>query len=612
MTPVVEVKGVTKRFPGVVANSNISLTLEPGEIHALLGENGAGKSTLMNIVYGLYKADEGSVLVNGQEVDLGSPNDAIRLGIGMVHQHFMLVPVMTVTENIMLGLEETTTSFPVTLGAAALMAGGLGWLLNGVPGLIFWLGVVGIYAALAAARVRLPFSGPAFGALTGLLAGVIFALVIPAPESGIGLGAYWPLPGAIIGLVANLQWMDKRKVAHRIRELSEQYNVPVNPDAYISDLPVGIQQRVEIMKALYRDAKILILDEPTAVLTPQEADDLFEVMHHLTERGVSIFFITHKLREVLAAADRITVLRQGVVVGTTTPKEATRQSLAQMMVGREVVLQVLKTEAQPADPVLDVRGLEVHDERGHASVAGVSFVVRAGEILGVAGVEGNGQTQLVEAITGLREAKDGQINVLGQDVTNHRPRAVTALGTAHIPEDRIKHGLVLNYPVADNLILADYYRPPFSHGIIMDERQVEENATQIVQAYDIRTPSIYTLASKLSGGNQQKVIAARELSRGPRLLIAAQPTRGLDVGSIEFIHQQIVAARDDGAGVLLVSAELDEILSLSDRIVVLYQGHIMADMPAADATREQLGLLMAGVHIDVGGAPSAEPEASRD
>ena len=343
---------------------------------------------------------------------------------------------------------------------------------------------------------------------------------------------------------------------------------------------------------------MLILGEPTAVLTPQEADDLFEVMRRLKQRGVSIFFITHKLREVLAVADRITVLRRGVVIGTTTPREATRESLARMMVGRDVVLQVEKAPARPGEEVLSVRNLVVEDHRGHKAVNGVSFSVRAGEILGVAGVQGNGQSELVEALTGLRHAAAGEIVVLGRNITNQRPRIVTSLGTAHIPEDRIRHGLVLNYPVADNLVLADYYREPFSHGIILDEPHIEEHARRLVEIFDIRTPSVFIPASKLSGGNQQKVIVARELSRQPRLLIAAQPTRGLDVGSIEFIHKQIVAARDSGAAVLLVSAELDEIMSLSDRIVVMYQGQIMADIPAGQATREQLGLLMAGVHAE--------------
>ncbi len=597
MTPVIEVQGITKRFPGVIANNNISLTLEPGEIHALLGENGAGKSTLMNIIYGLYKPDEGVIRVNGKEVSFDSPHDAIRLGIGMVHQHFMLIPVMTVTENIMLGEEETTGRPWVGLSAAAAIGALFGGLVYGLPGVAYWLLVTAFYLLLTLLRVRLPFGRLAFGALSGAAFGLIFSLLALRFVGDSVMVMFWPLIGALVGAVANLRWIDKRRVAQRIRALSQEYGLEVNPDALVGDLPVGIQQRVEIIKALYRDARVLILDEPTAVLTPQEADDLFEVMRRLKQRGVSIFFITHKLREVLAVADRITVLRRGEVVGTTTPSEATRESLARMMVGRDVMLQVEKTPAKPGEEVLVVRNLVVEDHRGHKAVNGVSFSVRAGEILGVAGVQGNGQSELVEAITGLRHAVGGEIIVLGRNVTNRRPREVTSLGTAHIPEDRIRHGLVLSYPVADNLVLADYYREPFSHGIILDEPHIEENARRLVGMFDIRTPSVFIPASKLSGGNQQKVIVARELSRRPRLLIAAQPTRGLDVGSIEFIHQQIVAARDSGAGVLLVSAELDEIMSLSDRIVVMYQGQIMADIPAGQATREQLGLLMAGVHV---------------
>lgn len=598
MTPVIEVQGITKRFPGVVANDNISLTLEPGEIHALLGENGAGKSTLMNIIYGLYKPDEGVIRVNGKEVSFDSPNDAIRLGIGMVHQHFMLIPVMTVTENIMLGEEETTGRPWVSLAAAALIGAGIGGLVYGVGGVIYWMLVAAVYLLLTFLRIRPPLGRMAFGVLLGAVCGLIFSLLALRLAGDSAMVMFWPMMGAFVGAVANLRWIDKRQTAQRIRNLSQEYGLEVNPDALVGDLPVGIQQRVEIIKALYREAKVLILDEPTAVLTPQEADDLFEVMRRLKQRGVSIFFITHKLREVLAVADRITVLRRGVVVGTTTPREATRESLARMMVGRDVVLQVEKAPARPGEEVLSVRNLVVEDHRGHRAVNGVSFSVRMGEILGVAGVQGNGQSELVEALTGLRHAVAGEIVVLGRNITNQRPRIVTSLGTAHIPEDRIRHGLVLNYPVADNLVLADYYREPFSHGIILDEPHIEEHARRLVEIFDIRTPSVFIPASKLSGGNQQKVIVARELSRQPRLLIAAQPTRGLDVGSIEFIHRQIIAARDSGAAVLLVSAELDEIMSLSDRIVVMYQGQIMADILAGQATREQLGLLMAGVHTE--------------
>ncbi|MEW5988459.1 MAG: ABC transporter ATP-binding protein [Chloroflexota bacterium] len=499
-TLALEVRNVTKRFPGVVANKEVSLTLRKGEIHALLGENGAGKSTLMNVVYGLYRPDEGQVLVDGRPADIHSPNDAIGLGIGMVHQHFMLVPVFTVAENIILGSEVTR--------------------------------------------------GPS---------------------------------------------LDIRAARQQIRQLSQDFGLEVDPDAIVEELPVGVQQRVEIVKALYRHARILVLDEPTAVLTPQEAEDLFRVMRQLTERGVSIIFITHKLKEVLAVADRITVMRRGQVVGTTTPAETDEHGLAAMMVGREVLLQVEKQAARPGEVVLDVQGLTVRDERGVEVIKNVSFQVRAGEILGIAGVQGNGQTELAEALSGLRAAQSGHIYLDGQLTPFHDPRFLIEHGLAHIPEDRHKHGLVLPYTIADNLVLCTYYRPPFAHGLQRDAQSVSENATIRVKEFDVRTPSPFATAVTLSGGNQQKVIVARELSRPVRFLLANQPTRGLDVGSIEFIHRRIVEERDQGVGVLLVSAELDEIMGLSDRIAVMYHGAIAATLAAAEATREQLGLLMAGI-----------------
>ncbi len=502
-TPALEVRGITKRFPGVLANDHIDFTLRRGEIHALLGENGAGKTTLMNIIYGLYRPDEGEIYVNGQRVEIHSPSDAIRLGIGMVHQHFMLVPTLTVAENVMLGHE-------VSRG---------------------------------------------------------------------------PL-------------LDRRRARERILELSRQYGLVVDPDAYVQDISVGHQQRVEIIKALYRGADILILDEPTSVLTPQEAEDLFEVMRSLAAQGKSIIFITHKLKEVLAVADRISVLRAGRLVGTTTPDQATEASLAAMMVGREVLLTVDKRPAQPGEEVLRVEDLRVLDDRGLVAVDGVSLSVRAGEILGIAGVQGNGQTELVEALTGLRPVESGRIVINGQEVTGRPPRAITEAGSAHVPEDRQRDGMVGSYTVADNLVLNTYYRPPFARGIVRDEQQVAQFAQRLVEQFDIRTPSIYALASTLSGGNQQKMIVAREFSRPVALLIAAQPTRGIDVGAIEFIHQQIVRLRDEGAAVLLVSAELDEIMALSDRIAVMYRGQLIAEVPAEEATREQLGLLMAGVRSE--------------
>jgi general nucleoside transport system ATP-binding protein len=506
---VLEAKGITKKFPGVLANDNINFDLHKGEIHALLGENGAGKSTLMNILYGLYQPDAGEVIVEGNQMQLNSSRDAIHHGIGMVHQHFMLIPVFTVTENIMLGEETSHRASP-----------------NENP----------------------------------------------------------------------LVKLDRKEVAQKVRDLSHQYGLEVDPNALVGDLPVGVQQRVEIVKALYRKAKILILDEPTAVLTPQEAEDLFHIMHQLTDKGVSIIFITHKLKEVLAAADRITVMRSGRVVGTVDPKETNEAKLASMMVGREVILTVQKKPAKPAEEVLMVEDLRVKDIRGLEAVSGVSFSVRAGEVLGIAGVQGNGQTELAEALTGLRPIESGRFFLTGKELTGKPPRPITEAGLADIPEDRQRHGLVLSYTVADNLVLCDYYQPRFSKGVVIQQNQVDANARKLIKEFDVRTPSPYVAAGKLSGGNQQKVIVARELSRPVKLLIASQPTRGLDVGSIEYIHKEIVAMRDRGVAVLLVSAELDEILSLSDQIAVMYRGQIVATVKREEATREQLGLWMAGVH----------------
>lgn len=503
------VEGVSKRFPGVLANDDVSFDLKKGEIHALLGENGAGKTTLMNIIYGLYKPDAGKVYVNGEEAVLHNPNDAIRLGIGMVHQHFMLVPVMTVTENVMLGNEKTLTGF----------------------------------------------------------------LHMLAP-------------------------LDRKRIAGEISQLADQHNLKVDPSAYIRDLPVGTQQRVEIIKALHRGAEILILDEPTAVLTPQEADELFDIMRSLVKKGKSIIFITHKLREVQTIADRITVLRGGRVVGSTTPAETSESDLASMMVGRDVLLQVEKGEAEPGDVVLRVKDLVVEDDREHRVVKTVSFEVRAGEILGIAGVQGNGQREMVEALTGLRRATGGHITLLDREITGARPRRVTDLGSTHVPEDRHKHGLVLPFTVSDNLVLNSYHVEPFSQRFFVNREAIGANASRLVQEFDIRTPSTETPAGSLSGGNQQKTIVARELSHTTvKLLIANQPTRGLDVGSIEFIHKRIVQARDSGVAVLLVSAELDEIMGLSDRIAVMHNGHIVATLPAKGADRNQLGLLMAGAEV---------------
>jgi general nucleoside transport system ATP-binding protein len=503
-TIVLEAKSLTKRFPGVLANDKVNFDLRQGEIHALLGENGAGKSTLMNLLYGLYRQDEGEIFVDGKLADINSPNDAIDLGIDMVHQHFMLIPVFTVTENVMLGEEVTRRGM-----------------------------------------------------------------------------------------------LDRTAVAARIKEISSQYGLEVDPETLVGDLPVGVQQRVEILKTLYRNAKILILDEPTAVLTPQEAEDLFRIMHDLTARGVSIIFITHKLKEVLAVADRITVMRAGHIVNTVTPSETNEAGLANMMVGRQVILTVNKQDRAADEDIIKVENLSVKDQRDLETVHGVSFSVRGGEVLGIAGVQGNGQTELAEALTGLRSPTAGHVEIAGVDVTGKPPRILIEAGLAHIPEDRQRHGLVLTYPITDNMALCDYYRPPFSQRGVIQPKALDDNARKLISAFDVRTPSPFVGAGKLSGGNQQKVIVARELSRpGVKLVIANQPTRGLDVGSIEYIHNEIIKMRDRGVAVLLISAELDEIMALSDRIAVMYRGRIVTIVDAKKATREQLGLWMAGAHVE--------------
>jgi simple sugar transport system ATP-binding protein len=496
---VLEVRNITKRFPGVLANDSIDLKIEKGKILAILGENGAGKSTLMNIIYGLYDPDEGQIFLNGEEVSIENPHDAIARGIGMVHQHFMLVPVFTALENIVLGSETTR--------------------------------------------------GPT---------------------------------------------LDLNSARKEVLKISEQYGLPIDPDMLIEDMPVGLQQRVEIIKALYRQADILVLDEPTAVLTPQEADDLFEVMRSLVEIGKSIIFITHKLREVLDVSDSITVIRNGKVVGSTVPAEANTATLAAMMVGREVVLQVEKSEAEAGEVVLEVEDLIVNDERHQVAVDGISFSVRSGEILGIAGVQGNGQTELVEALTGLREIDSGQFSISGQYATVASPRKITEMGCAHIPEDRQRDGLVLGYSIADNLVLNTYYLNPFAKGMVIQQEPILAQAEKLVQNFDIRTPDAVTLAGSLSGGNQQKVIVAREFSRPVKFLLAAQPTRGLDVGSIEYIHKRLIQKRDEGTAVLLVSTELDEVMQLSDRIAVMYSGKIVDILEADKVTKEIVGLLMAG------------------
>ena len=623
MAPILEVRNVTKRFPGVLANDRISFHLNPGEILAFLGENGAGKTTLMNILYGLYAPDEGEIWVRGAPAVIHEPKDAIELGIGMVHQHFQLVPVFTVAENIVMGTESVRFPFSwKTLGLAAgaaaalFFVGGLlnqGALAGDLPPVISSLlvglaggaavaalyGLVNLLGYLTRFRFRVYF--PVVAAASAVLF-VALALFAHASER-------IPLLIALALLFAAASYpalkvistaLDRHTAARRIRALSSQYGLAVEPDALVGNLPVGVQQRVEILKTLYRQAEILILDEPTAVLTPQETDELFGIMRSLVAQGKSIIFISHKLKEVMTVADRIIVLRNARVVGETRPAETSEEQLAEMMVGREVALVVDKGVASPGEVVLEVRGLTAVDRRHQPALRGVDLFVRAGEVLGVAGVQGNGQTELVEVLTGLRPATGGSVRILGQEVTNAPPRRITELGVAHIPEDRQRDGLVLPFPIYDNLRLCTYQQPPFARGVITNFDEVYRYADRVVREFDVRTPSIALPVQNLSGGNQQKVIVAREFSRPIRLLIAAQPTRGLDVGSIEYIHRRLVQKRDEGCAVLLVSAELDEIMALSDRIAVMYGGRIVGTVDADKVTREELGLLMAGAQLQRG------------
>jgi len=496
--PALELRGITKRFGPVVANDGIDFDLRRGEVHALLGENGAGKSTLMSILYGLYSPDEGEIRVNAEPVQVDSPAQAIELGIGMVHQHFMLVPVMTVTENIVLGEE--------------------------------------------------------------------------------------PTRGALL---------DVREGARRVKELSDRYGLAVDPDAVIEQVSVGMQQRVEILKTLYRDARILILDEPTAVLTAQESNELFEVLRELAKDGVSIVFISHKLNEVLDISDRVTVLRRGKRIDTVPTEGATEQSLARLMVGRDVLLRVEKETGRPGEPALEVEDLHVRDERGLEAVKGVSLSVREGEIVAIAGVDGNGQIELVQAIAGVRSPESGHVSIGGHDVSGLGVRATTEAGVAHIPEDRQLCGLVLDFTLAENLALREYRNPPISNHGLLSLGQMNDRARSLLKEYDVRGGEPGTLASSLSGGNQQKVAVAREIASNPKLLIAHQPTRGLDVGAIEFVHGRLLRERDNGRGILLVSLEFEEIRALADRILVIYEGELVAEFPP-DVSEEELGVAMTG------------------
>lgn len=504
MPPVIQMRGITKRFPGVLANDGIDLEAREGEILALLGENGAGKSTLMNILCGMYQPDAGELRVRGERVVFRSPADAARRGIAMIHQHFTLVPQLRAVENVLAGLP------------------------------------------------RLP------------------------------LAASRPLG----------------EVRRRLVSLARKYGLEVDPDAYVWQMSVGEKQRLEILKALARGADILILDEPTAVLTPGEVSQLFGLLRSLAAEGRTIILITHKLEEVMAVSQRVVVLRHGRVVGELTTACTTPRELAQLMVGREVVFRVQRCPGEKGEPVLTVEGLVVKGDKGVLAVRGVDLCLCRGEILGLAGVDGNGQAELAEAITGLRRVEAGRIRLLGRDITNRSPREILSLGLAHIPAERHEVGSIPAFPLTDNLVLHDYYREPFARGLVARKEEVERYACRLLREFDVRTPSPFLPAALLSGGNLQKMILARELSRDPQLLVAVQPTRGLDVGAIEYVQRKLLEQRARGVAILLISTELEEILALSDRIAVMHEGRIMGEVPAEDASREKLGLLMAGCQVD--------------
>ncbi len=496
---LVYMKNIVKRFPGVVANAGVTFEARAGEVHALLGENGAGKTTLMNILYGIYQPDEGEIYVRGRRVTIRSPHDAIALGIGMVHQHFMLVHSHTVAENVILGLSDV------------------------------------------------PFIHPT------------------------------------------------EAVKEKIAEFSERYGLKVDPDAYIWQLSAGEQQRVEIIKALYRGADVLILDEPTTMLTPAETKELFHTLRRMAEEGRTVIFITHKLEEVMAVSDRVTVLRKGKVVGTMKTADTDQRELARMMVGREVLFQLEKTPFKPGKVVLEVENLNALNDKGLPALHDVSFTIREGEILGIAGVAGNGQKELVEVITGMRPATGGRVRIDGKDVTNKSPREILAMGVAHVPEERMHMGMVPNMSVAENLILKGYDRPPFSRGLFLDQKAVREHAERIVREFQIDTPSLWTPTKLLSGGNIQRLILGRELALNPRLIVASHPTYGLDVGATEYIRRLLLEQREKGVAILLVSEDLEEIFTLSDRIAVMFEGRIMGIVDAEEADVETIGAMMAGL-----------------